>query len=128
MRRNTPPAEHGRAPSGSTSVSASDMRRSERAGAGRGRHAAVRHNHGNTVAAWAGVLVILVGACVAAAALPADKPWLFWVGIGIAALGALAGKVLSMLGFGPAPGYHQEGDAELRDELFGSDGRGEQAR
>ncbi|NUU21293.1 MAG: hypothetical protein HOV68_07225 [Streptomycetaceae bacterium] len=87
----------------------------------RGWHPADGHQtHGNTVAAWVGVAVILIGTCIAAAALPADAPWLFWVGIGVAVFGAVAGKVMSLLGFGPAAGYHQEGDAEMRDELFGS--------
>ncbi|WP_436775292.1 HGxxPAAW family protein [Yinghuangia sp. YIM S09857] len=81
-------------------------------------------NAGHSSAAWIGVAVILAGCVVAAVALPMDRPWLFWTGIGVAAVGAVLGKVLSMFGFGVPPGYHQEGDAELRDRYVAASGSG----
>jgi len=62
--------------------------------------AAPYHNHGHTTAAWTTTIVVLLGVCVAAAAVVASLVWLFWVGIGIAALGVVSGKVLSVLGYG----------------------------
>lgn len=78
-------------------------------------------NAGHSSAAWIGVAVILAGCVVAAVALPLAKPWLFWTGIGVAAIGAVLGKVLSLMGLGVPPGYHQEGDVELRDQYVGKD-------
>ena len=57
-------------------------------------------NHGNTRAAWVTVTVILVGGLVAGLAVMAAQPWLFWVGLGIAALGLVVGRVMRWLGFG----------------------------
>ncbi|HSA49250.1 MAG TPA: HGxxPAAW family protein [Yinghuangia sp.] len=88
----------------------------------------VHGNHGSSPAAWTGVILILVGLCVGGAGMIADQPWLFWTGIGIALLGAVGGKLLSVMGFGIAPGYHQEGDTELRDQVFGEGGREETPR
>lgn len=79
-------------------------------------------NAGHSSAAWIGVAVILIGCVVAAVALPLAEPWLFWTGIGVAAVGSVLGKVLSLMGLGVPPGYHQEGDAELRDRLVGQRG------
>ncbi|MCF2527174.1 HGxxPAAW family protein [Yinghuangia soli] len=82
-------------------------------------------NAGHTPAAWIGVAVILTGCVVAAVALPMAQAWLFWLGVGIAALGAVLGKILSLMGLGIPPGYHQEGDVELRDQMLGEDGSGQ---
>ncbi len=57
-------------------------------------------DHGHSVAAWTAVTIILVGCVVAAWAVVAATPVLFWVGIGIAVVGAIAGKVLGMAGYG----------------------------
>lgn len=57
-------------------------------------------NHGNTRAAWVTVTVILVGALVAALAVMAALPWLFWVGLGIAVVGLVVGRVMRWLGLG----------------------------
>lgn len=61
-------------------------------------------NHGNTRAAWVTVTVIMIGALVAALAVVAAQPWLFWVGLGIAALGLVVGRVMRWLGFGQPSG------------------------
>lgn len=58
--------------------------------------------HGNTVAAWTAVAIMLVGCVISAvsiwfAAIPG-----FWVGVGVVVLGAIVGKVLQVMGFGKA--------------------------
>jgi len=57
--------------------------------------------HGNSVAAWTAVVVILVGTLVAALAVVYRSLWAFVVGAVIVALGAVVGKLLSAMGFGP---------------------------
>ncbi|MEU8137915.1 HGxxPAAW family protein [Streptodolium elevatio] len=79
-------------------------------------------NAGHSSAAWIGVAVILAGCVVAAVALPLAEPWLFWTGVGVAAVGAVLGKLLSLMGLGVPPGYHQEGDVELRDQFVQDNG------
>ncbi|GAA0616566.1 hypothetical protein HPO96_00225 [Kribbella sandramycini] len=65
-------------------------------------------SHGNSVAAWTAVAIILVGFTVGAIAMVLGPLWwLFWVSVGIVVVGTLAGKVLQLLGFGvPADGDH----------------------
>ncbi|MDF2091848.1 hypothetical protein P0Y31_05795 [Knoellia sp. 3-2P3] len=64
-------------------------------------------DHGHSVAAWTAVTIILIGSAIASWAVVVASPVLFWVGIGVAVLGAVAGKVLGMAGYGakdvPAP-------------------------
>jgi hypothetical protein len=57
-------------------------------------------DHGHSVAAWTAVVIILLGCVVAAWAVLIASPVLFGVGIVIAVLGAVAGKVLGMAGYG----------------------------
>ncbi|MCF2528784.1 HGxxPAAW family protein [Yinghuangia soli] len=80
-------------------------------------------NAGHSPAAWIGVAVILAGCLMAAIAFPTTEVWLFWTGVGVAVVGAFLGKILSLMGLGIPPGYHQEGDVELRDR-FVDEGRG----
>lgn len=65
-------------------------------------HAVTPHDaHGNSTAAWAAVAIILVGFTVGGIAMVLGPNWLlFWISVGIVVLGALAGKVLQLLGFG----------------------------
>lgn len=66
-------------------------------------------NHGHTTAAWVTVTVVLVGSVVASIAVVVALPWLFWVGMGIAVVGLVVGRVLKMLGFGqPSPAAQRE--------------------
>jgi hypothetical protein len=66
-------------------------------------------HHGNTPAAWTAVATIFLGSVVAAVALPFALPWLFFTGLAIMVLGAVAGKVLQLMGFGrPAPAAPEE--------------------
>ncbi|UGQ12942.1 hypothetical protein LO772_04795 [Yinghuangia sp. ASG 101] len=101
----------------------------DRAGApARDGRSASHGTHGSSPAAWTGVVVILVGLCVAGGGMIADLPWLFWTGLGIAVLGVVAGKLLSVTGYGLTPGYHQEGDVDLRDRVFGEGGHESEPR
>jgi len=64
--------------------------------------------HGHTTAAWTAVGVSFVGFIVAAVAfvpiLGGPTPWLVGAGLVVAALGAVVGKVMSMMGHGTKPG------------------------
>lgn len=64
-------------------------------------------DHGHSVAAWTAVAIILIGCVIGSLAVIVASPVLFWVGIGVALVGAVAGKVLGMAGYGakdvPAP-------------------------
>lgn len=61
------------------------------------------HNHGHTVAAWTTTIAVLLGILVAAGAMIAAQVWLVLVGVSIAVLGAVAGRVLAALGYGQPP-------------------------
>jgi len=56
--------------------------------------------HGNSVAAWTAVGIIMAASLVMAVAVVAALPWLFWVGCGLVVVGAIVGKVLAAMGFG----------------------------
>jgi hypothetical protein len=60
------------------------------------------YGHGNSVAAWTAVGVIMFGALLMsiAVAIGFGAIWLFVVGAVVAALGPLVGKMLSAMGFG----------------------------
>ena len=62
--------------------------------------AAPNDNHGHTTASWTLVVLVLIGVAIAARAVVASLPWLFWVGMGVVALGIVSGKVLQVLGHG----------------------------
>jgi multisubunit Na+/H+ antiporter MnhG subunit len=57
-------------------------------------------DHGHSIAAWVAVGIILVGTALAALAVVLTSTWLFVVGLVICVVGAVAGKVLSMAGYG----------------------------
>ena len=60
----------------------------------------IHEDHGHSVAAWTGVGIILVGSALASWAVVATSQVLFWIGIAICLIGAVAGKVLSLAGYG----------------------------
>ena len=60
----------------------------------------IHEDHGHSVAAWTGVGIILVGSALASWAVVATSQVLFWIGIVICLIGAVAGKVLSLAGYG----------------------------
>ena len=59
-------------------------------------------DHGNSVAAWTSVAIIMLGSLLATIAVIVGSTPLFVVGIVIAILGGIAAKVLSAMGFGSA--------------------------
>ena len=69
-------------------------------------------SHGNTPAAWTAVTIMFVGFLLSGIALPLEAPWLFFVGLGIVALGAVGGKVMQMMGLGHTVTYKDERDPE----------------
>lgn len=63
--------------------------------------APVHHEgHGNTVAAWTAVAIITIAFVVGTLAVILANWPMFWVGVALVVVGAVAGKVLSMMGFG----------------------------
>lgn len=56
--------------------------------------------HGNTVAAWTMVAIVIVGSIISGAAFALNSPLTFWLGLVVVALGAVVGKVLQVLGYG----------------------------
>lgn len=73
-------------------------------------------SHGNTPAAWTAVAIMFVGFLLSGIALPLDLPWLFFVGLAVVALGAVAGKVMQMMGLGNTVTYKDERDPEYDDQ------------
>ncbi len=57
-------------------------------------------DHGSTPAAWTAVIIIMVAFVVGTVAIILGTWWLFWVAVGMVVLGAIAGKVLAMMGLG----------------------------
>jgi hypothetical protein len=57
-------------------------------------------HHGNTPAAWSGVVLILVGFVLAGIALVVGTWLLFWIGVGFGVLGPIVGKIMQKMGLG----------------------------
>jgi multisubunit Na+/H+ antiporter MnhG subunit len=57
-------------------------------------------NHGNTIAAWTGVGVIIIGSFIMSIAVVMASVLLFIIGGVVALLGVVAGKALSAAGYG----------------------------
>lgn len=55
---------------------------------------------GKSVAAWTGSLICLLGFFIGAVALPLNQPILFWIAVALVIGGALAGKVMTDMGYG----------------------------
>ncbi len=68
-------------------------------------HATAEHeDHGNTPAAWTAVAIIIVAFIIGAVAVLMGNWLLFWLGgIGLCIVGAVVGKVMSMMGMGKQP-------------------------
>ena len=56
--------------------------------------------HGNSPAAWTAVIVMLVAFTIGTFAFWFDIAWLVWASAGLVVVGAILGKVLSVLGYG----------------------------
>ena len=57
-------------------------------------------SHGNTPAAWTAVSIMFIGFLISGLAIPLELVWLFVVGLVVVVLGAVVGKVMSMMGMG----------------------------
>ncbi|MCA0331288.1 MAG: hypothetical protein LCI03_15490 [Actinobacteria bacterium] len=67
------------------------------------------NSHGNTPAAWTAVTIIMVAFVIGAVAVLTANWVLFWIGgVGGCIVGAVVGKVMSMMGYGQgtAPAEH----------------------
>lgn len=61
----------------------------------------VHHDdHGSTPAAWTAVIIIVIAFIVGTLAIVLGNWPMFWVGVGLVVVGAVAGKVLAMMGLG----------------------------
>ena len=59
-----------------------------------------RSHHGNTPAAWTTVTLVFVAFCVSGVAVWVGNAVMFWVGVAIAVVGAVVGKIMQMAGLG----------------------------
>ena len=59
-------------------------------------------NHGHSVAAWTAVIILIVAAAIMSLAVLFPNVGLFGAGVIVAVVGVVAGKVLSMAGYGAA--------------------------
>jgi hypothetical protein len=57
-------------------------------------------NHGNTIAAWTAVTVVLLGFVVGGIGLMAESWPTFWVGVALAPVGVIVGGILAKMGHG----------------------------
>lgn len=57
-------------------------------------------HHGNTPAAWTAVAVILIGFVVGGIGLVVENMPMFWIGLLLLPVGAIAGKVMQKMGLG----------------------------
>jgi hypothetical protein len=76
--------------------------------AGQAPHVERDHSsHGQSIASWTAVGVVMAGALIMAIAVVIAATWLFVVGAVVAVLGGISGKVLSAMGFGVSghPGH-----------------------
>jgi len=59
-------------------------------------------NHGHSVAAWSAVIILIIAAAVMSFAVLFPNGWVFAGGAVLVLVGVVAGKVLSMAGYGSA--------------------------
>jgi hypothetical protein len=57
-------------------------------------------DHGHTVAAWTAVGICILGFLVGSIGVVIAQPLVFWIGVALLPIGGVAGKVLSLMGFG----------------------------
>ena len=68
-------------------------------------------NHGNTPAAWTAVTVGLLGFIVGGIGLMVGSMLVFWIGVALAPIALVIGKIMSMMGYGaPREGHHDTAD------------------
>ena len=77
---------------------------------------AEHESHGHSIAAWSSVGILLLGAAVMSFAVLFPSVLWFIVGVVICVIGAIAGKVLAMAGYGAKAvthtGAHRNGAEE----------------
>jgi hypothetical protein len=59
-------------------------------------------DHGHSIAAWTAVTIIIIASVIMSVAVVFPNVWLFVGGAVLAVVGGVAGKVLSMAGYGAA--------------------------
>lgn len=102
---DTRAAPDTRAPSGEQSSgeqSSSEATRSSDTAHAQSRegHGGKHTHHGRTPAAWAGVSLGLVGFLLGGFAVVAQNWTLFWISVGICAVGLIVAAVLQKMGYG----------------------------
>lgn len=60
-------------------------------------------HHGNTPAAWTGVIFILAGFVVGGLGLILSSWLVFWLGVALVPIGMVVGKVMQIMGMGAEP-------------------------
>jgi hypothetical protein len=60
-------------------------------------------HHGNTPAAWTGVMLMLIGFVVGGVGLVMANMLLFWIGVALQPVGLVTGMVMSKMGMGAEP-------------------------
>ncbi len=65
-------------------------------------------NHGNTPAAWTAVIVGLLAFVVGGIGLMIGSMVVFWIGVALAPIAIVVGKILSLMGLGSTArtGHH----------------------
>ena len=63
-------------------------------------------HHGNTPAAWTGVMIILLGSTVAGIGMVVGSVPMFWIGVALVPVGVIVGKVMARMGLGVEPAGH----------------------
>lgn len=63
-----------------------------------------KHKHGQTPAAWTAVVIIILAFVIGTLAVVLGNWPMFWIGgVGLAVVGAIVGRVMSMMGMGMEP-------------------------
>lgn len=57
-------------------------------------------SHGHTPAAWTGVIIAIIGFCVAGAFMVMANPLGFWAGMVLTCLGGVVGGIMRAMGLG----------------------------
>lgn len=59
--------------------------------------------HGNSVAGWTGVVIMLIGVTIGCVGFTIHNPTITYVAIGVVALGIIVGLILRAVGLGNKP-------------------------
>ena len=64
------------------------------------------NNHGNTPAAWATTIIVVIGSVIAGIAIPIANVPVAIIGFAVVALGGVVGLVMKSAGFGRTKSDH----------------------